>query len=207
MIVAGLTGGIASGKSTVSAFFEDAGAFIIDADRIAHEVVQKGLPAHDEIIQHFGRKLLLPSGELNRILLGNIIFNDPDKKMILNSIVHPRVIRRTDEDLKQIEQYHPDAVVILDVPLLFESGMHKITPEVIVVYVPERIQLERLMQRNHFSREDALARIRAQMPIEEKKNLATFVVDNSGTIEDTQEQTLSIYRILKSRLSSMTTSP
>ena len=127
--------------------------------------------------------------------------------MILNSIVHPHVIRKTDEDLKQIEQNHPDAVVILDVPLLFESGMHKSTPEIIVVYVSEQIQLERLMQRNHFSKEDALARIRAQMPIEEKKNLATFVIDNSGTIDDTQAQTLEVYRRLKSKLSADVDSP
>lgn len=200
MIVAGLTGGIASGKSTVSAFFKDAGAFIIDADRIAHEVVKKGLPAHDEIIQHFGRKVMLPNGELNRSLLGDIIFNDSEKKLTLNNIVHPYVMQRTDEDLRQIEQSHPDAVVILDVPLLFESGMHRTTTEVIVVYVPEQIQLERLMLRNHLSKEEALARIKSQMAIEEKKNLATFVIDNSGTIDGTRTQTLEVYRHLKSKL-------
>jgi dephospho-CoA kinase len=207
LIVAGLTGGIASGKSTVSGFFKEAGAFIIDADRIAHEVVKRGLPAHDEIIRQFGSKVLLPGGELNRILLGDIIFKDPEKKIILNSIVHPHVKRRADQDLKQIEQNHPDAVVILDVPLLFESGMQIRTSEVILVYVPEQIQLERLMHRNHFSREDALARIRSQMPIEEKKNLATILIDNSGTISDTQAQTLEVYRHLKSKLSAYFDSP
>jgi dephospho-CoA kinase len=200
LIVAGLTGGIASGKSTVSAFFEGAGALIIDADRIAHEVVKKGMPAHREVVQNFGQEVLLANGELNRALLGDIIFKNPEKKLILNSIVHPRVSRKTAEDLKQIEQNHPDSVVILDVPLLFESGMHKSTPAVIVVYVPEQIQLERLMQRDRSSREDALARIHSQMPLEEKKKLAAFLIDNSAAIEHTHTQTLEVYRCLKRKL-------
>ncbi len=199
MIVAGLTGGIASGKSTVSAILESAGAIIIDADHIAREVVKKDKPAWHKIVEHFGRDILLPGGEINRPLLGDIVFNNPVKKEILNDIVHPFVKAETHKRLEQIERATPRTVVILDVPLLIEAGMHKGLPEVIVVYAPEHIQLQRLRQRDNLSEIDALARIRSQMPIEEKKKLASIVIDNTGIKDKTRKATLNIYQYLKSK--------
>jgi len=195
--VIGLTGGIATGKSTVSAILKNAGAVIIDADRIARRVVKKNLPAYRQILAHFGESVLLPDGEINRAALGNLIFNDSRKKQLLNSIVHPHVQKETDRQLRYIAKKNPNALVILDIPLLLEAGMRKDLSEVIVVYAPEHIQIKRLMERDYISQEDALARIRSQMPIEKKKSLATMVIDNSGPIEDTRKQTLEILQRLK----------
>lgn len=199
MQVIGLTGGIATGKSTVSAILENAGALIIDADRIAREAVKKGQPAYREIVEHFGETVLLPDGEINRSVLGDIIFNAPGKKQLLNKIVHPYVRKETHRQLQQIGRTEPNAIVILDIPLLIEAEMDKDLSEVIVVYVPEHIQIERLMQRDGISEADALARVRSQMPIEEKKDKATIVVDNSGSKENTRRQTLKILHRLKDK--------
>lgn len=196
MQVIGLTGGIATGKSTVSAMLKRAGALVIDADRIARAVVKKGLPAYREIVDHFGLGVLLPDGEINRDALGDIIFNDPQKKQLLNRIVHPRVKKEVNRQLKLIETTHSKAVAILDIPLLIEAGMHNDLSEIIVVYAPQHMQIKRLMQRDRISEADALARVRSQMPIEEKKQQATIVIDNSGTIENTRRQTLDIFKRL-----------
>jgi dephospho-CoA kinase len=195
--VIGLTGGIATGKSTVSAILKNAGAVIIDADQIARRVVKKNLPAYRQILAHFGESVLLPDGEINRAALGNLIFNDSRKKQLLNSIVHPHVRKETDRQLRHIAKKNPNALVILDIPLLLEAGMREDLSEVIVVYAPEHIQIKRLMERDHISQADALARIRSQMPIEKKKRLATMVIDNSGPIEYTRKQTLEILQRLK----------
>jgi dephospho-CoA kinase len=199
LVVAGLTGGIATGKSTVAKIFEDAGAIIIDADKIARDVVGKGRPAYHEIVKQFGREVLLPDGEINRGYLADIIFNDSDKKKALNRIVHPFVLQAMAEKLEQLEKDTPDAVVILDVPLLIESGMHKDMSDVIVVYAPEHVQIKRLMARNNISETDALSRISSQMPIEEKKNLASILIDNSDTKERTRERTLEVYKCLRGK--------
>ena len=197
MQVIGLTGGIASGKSTVSRILKNAGAVIIDADRIARDVVKKGLPAYQEIIATFGDKVLSPGGEIDRGVLGDIIFNDPQKKQLLNRIVHPYVSKETNLQLKHIQKTHSNTIVILDIPLLLEAQMHKDLSEIIVVYVPEHTQIKRLMQRDGISEADALARVRSQMPIEEKKDLATIVIDNSGTRENTRKRTLEIFQRFK----------
>ena len=182
MIIAGLTGGIASGKSTVSVFFADAGAHIIDADKIARKVVKKGMPAYREIVSVFGPTILLADGEIDRKRLGDIIFNDPERKARLDAIVHPRVFASSAEKISRISSQVPDAVVILDIPLLFETGMINDLAEVIVVFVPEHIQLKRLIKRDGIDESAAMARIRSQMPIDEKRKRATVVIDNSGSL-------------------------
>ena len=196
MIVVGLTGGIATGKSTVAAILTDAGLIVIDADTVSHDVIKKGLPAWREIVKHFGDEVLFPDGEINRTYLGNIIFNDADKKHALNRIVHPVVSQEMSRRLDQIKRDTPDAIVVLDVPLLLESGMRKGMSEVIVVYIPEHLQIKRLMARDNLSEADALSRIRSQMPIEEKKKLAGIVIDNSFSLEKTKKRTLEVYRYL-----------
>ena len=125
MIIAGLTGGIASGKSTISRFLSDAGAHVVDADKIAREVVKPGTPGYDAILAFFGRTILLPDGDIDRKRLGEIIFNEPDKKARLDAIVHPLVFERSGEMIAQIATETPDAVVIMDVPLLMEADMEK----------------------------------------------------------------------------------
>jgi dephospho-CoA kinase len=196
MIVAGLTGGIATGKSTVAAIFEEAGARLIDADRAARDAVRKGTPAFHAIVAHFGEAVLLGDGEIDRRRLASVIFNDPAEQRTLERIVHPWVKQEIARCLNRIRGAAPEALVILDVPLLFETGMDQGLVAAIVVYVTEQIQLERLMARDALAEPDARARIRAQMPIEKKKSLAAFVIDNSGSLEHTRAQTLEVYRRL-----------
>lgn len=197
MQLIGLTGGIATGKSTVSAMLKKAGAIVVDADRIARDVVKKGLPAYREIVAQFGTEVLLPDGEINRNMLGDIIFNDHQKKQLLNSIVHPYVNEEVNRQIIQIQKTHPNAVIVLDIPLLIEAGMYDDLSEIIVVYTPQDIQIQRLMQRDRISEADALARVQSQMSIEEKKQQATLVIDNSSTIENTRRLTLDIFKRLK----------
>jgi dephospho-CoA kinase len=199
MIVAGLTGGIGTGKSTVAAVFAEAGAVIIDADEIARDVVAKGRPAWCRIVAHFGRDVLLPDGDIDRKKLGAIIFNDPRQKVHLDRIVHPHVIAETGQQLKEIERVQPQAVVILDVPLLIEAGMDRDLDDVIVVYTPEAIQLKRLMRRDRLTAAEGLSRIRSQMPIEEKKMRATVVIDNSASLAVTRKRVLEVFADLQRR--------
>jgi dephospho-CoA kinase len=199
MIVAGLTGGIGTGKSTVAAVFAEAGAVIIDADEIARDVVAKGRPAWCRIVAHFGRDVLLPDGDIDRKKIGAIIFNDARQKAHLDRIVHPHVIAETEQRLKEIERVQPQAVVILDVPLLIEAGMDRDLDEVIVVYTPEAVQLKRLMRRDRLTAAEGLSRIRSQMPIEEKKTHATLVIDNRDSAAVTRKRVLTVFADLQRR--------
>lgn len=199
MVVAGLTGGIATGKSTVAAFFVSAGAELIDADRIAFDAVQKGTAVWQEIVEYFGQGVLLPDGQIDRARLGNIIFHDHAQKAVLNGIVHPAVIRQIHQRIEELDQNQPDAVVIVDVPLLIETRIYRDMRDIILVYVPERVQIERLMDRDGLSRKDALARVRSQMSIEEKKAYASIIIDNTGSLEKTREKTFEVYNELQAR--------
>ena len=201
MILVGLTGGIATGKSTVAEMFNDKGAVIVDADVIAREVVLKGTPAWEKIRAEFGDEVLLDDGEIDRDKLGDIIFSDTEKKDLLNSIVHPAVFEKMGERIKKVEEEMPDALVMLDVPLLIESGMQSGFSNVVLVYVTEDIQVKRLMARDGYSEKDAFARIRSQMPIDEKKDKVDIVIDNSKDLEHTRRQVLDIYNRLSARLS------
>jgi dephospho-CoA kinase len=196
MIVAGLTGGIATGKSTVAAILAEAGARIIDADAIAREAARKAGPTYDDIIAHFGSGILLADGEIDRKLLAAVIFSDPAKQRALERIIHPHVKAETARHLERIRDETPEAVVIIDVPLLFEAGMDRGLDAVIVVYVPETIQIQRLIARDRLSEPEARARLRAQIPIDQKKSRATHVIDNSGDLENTRAQALEVYRKL-----------
>ena len=199
LLIAGLTGGIATGKSTVSSIFREAGAIIIDADSIARDAVKKNLPAWYEIVRMFGKDALLPDDEIDRAYLGDIIFRDSSKKEILNKIVHPHVIQKVAELIQEIGKEAPDSIVILDVPLLIEAEMDKDLEDVILVYTPEWIQIERLIERDGISDEDALLRVRSQMPIEKKKEFATIIIDNSGTLQATKERAHEVFDSLKQK--------
>lgn len=199
MIVAGLTGGIASGKSTVAAIFAELGAEVIDADKLAREAVAPGSPGWERVVAHFGEAVLAPDGEIDRQRLAAIVFDDPAQRAALERIVHPYVRAETDRRIAAVRRRRPQAVVILDVPLLFEAGMHsgRGLAAVIVVWVPEEMQRERLMARDQIDAQEAARRIRAQMPIERKKALADRVIDNSGSRERTRAQTREVFRWLK----------
>jgi dephospho-CoA kinase len=199
LLIAGLTGGIATGKSTVSSILREAGTIIIDADAIARDAVKKNLPAWHEIVRIFGKEVLLPDGEIDRAYLGGIIFRDSSKKEILNQIVHPHVIQKVAELIEEIGKKFPDSIVILDVPLLIEAGMDKGLEDVILVYTPEWIQIERLIERDGITEEEALLKIRSQMPIEDKRKVASVIIDNSGSIEATKKRALEVFDSLKKK--------
>jgi dephospho-CoA kinase len=199
MLIAGLTGSIATGKSMVSAILKDLGAFIVDADITARQVVAPGMPAWDKIIRIFGKDILKETGEIDREHLGRLIFNDSAMRSILEEVVHPEVVHSMDEQISSINSGFPDALVILDVPLLIETGMYKGVSEVIVVYCPEDTQITRLMVRDNISREDALAKVRAQISIEEKRRYATLLIDNSTSRDNTRIQVENLYVRLREK--------
>ncbi len=194
--VVGLTGGIASGKTTVSGFFKDFGAIIIDADLVARQVVAPGLPAWQAIRSLFGERVVRPDGELDRSLLAELVFKDAHLRQQLEEIVHPQVRDVMDQEVSRLVKKHPRKLIIKDIPLLFESGMNDGLADIIVVYVPVEIQLERLMKRDGIDLDAARRRIDAQMSIEEKRRLATLVIDNSGDLSQTRSQVMRIYKKL-----------
>lgn len=200
--VVGLTGGIGSGKSTVAALFRELGAEVIDADAIVHELQAKGSPVLDEIVRAFGPSVLDASGSLDREALGRIVFADAEKRARLGAIVHPRVGVEMQRRLQAARARGVD-LVLLDIPLLLEgrsagrAGASALPFDaVVVVFAPEAAQLERQVRRDGRPREDALQRIRAQMPLEEKKRLADFVIDNGGSLESTRAQVRALYETL-----------
>ncbi|NXY50968.1 DCAKD protein, partial [Ceuthmochares aereus] len=200
MFLVGLSGGIASGKSTVVAVLQDLGCAVIDADVIAREVVQPHSKAHRHIVRCFGTEILLENGEINREALGNIIFSQPEKRQLLNRITHPEIQK---EMLKQILKYFllGYRYVILDIPLLFETNrLTKFMKYTVLVYCDPLAQLYRLMKRNGLSRAQAEARIASQLPLDEKRKLATHVIDNSGDWESTRRQVLRLHAHLEDSL-------
>jgi dephospho-CoA kinase len=199
LIIAGLTGGIASGKTTVASIFQSQGALIVDADIIARQVVAPGEPSWAAIREHFGEEVLNADGTINSPLLGRWVFNNPGLRRQLEKIVHPLVRARMKMQVERLRQTSPGAVVIQDIPLLYESRMENGLTEIIVVYAPRALQLRRLIQRDGIGLSDAQARIEAQMPIEEKCRRATIIINNSGDPAETRAQTLKIYADLVKR--------
>ncbi|KQL55406.1 dephospho-CoA kinase [Heyndrickxia shackletonii] len=185
--IIGLTGGIASGKSTISNMLREKGFTIIDADIAAREVVNIGEEAYLAIVKEFGEEILQEDLTINRGKLGAIVFNQEEKRLLLNSIVHPAV-RKYMNAKKEEALLSGKNTVILDIPLLFESKLTYMVEKTILVYVDEQIQLKRLMERNHFSEAEAKARISAQMPLKDKIPLADAVIDNNGNITETEKQ-------------------
>jgi dephospho-CoA kinase len=187
----GLTGGIASGKSTVTGMIRELGIPVIDADQVARDVVKVGEEAYAQIVATFGQDILQANGEIDRAKLGAIVFHNERERKKLNAIVHPAVRRRMMEE-KEVYVQNGAKTIVLDIPLLFESELTHFIDKVIVVYVDDEVQLERLMKRNGFSKEEALARIRSQLPLREKVKKADAVINNNGTVEETKQQLLQI---------------
>ncbi|MEO6725504.1 MAG: dephospho-CoA kinase [Blastocatellia bacterium] len=197
MLKVGLTGGIATGKSYVLSVLGELGCEVLDADLTAREVVEPGRPAFHEIVAHFGRKVLASDGQLDRVKLGAIVFNDAAQREKLNSIVHPKVYEAQAHWLAKVESRDPDATAIIDAALLIETGSYRRFDKLIVVHCATQVQLERLMARNHLSREDAMARIASQMPSAEKLKYADYSIDTTLGFKDTQRQVTGIFTQLK----------
>jgi dephospho-CoA kinase len=186
----GLTGGVGSGKSAVSALLAELGAVVIDADVLAREVVAPGTAGLAEVVAEFGPGVLGPDGSLDRRALGALVFADPERRQALEAIIHPRVRARAAE----IEaSAPPDAVVVHDIPLLTETGQAGSFDAVVVVDVPVEVQLDRLVRLRAMSEADARARVEAQAGREERRAIATYVVDNTGTLEDLRERVSELY--------------
>lgn len=188
LFVVGLTGGIASGKSTVSAMLAEAGIPVVDADRLAREVVEPGQPAYREVVAAFGPSVVDPNGQLDRKRLASVVFTDPTARARLEAIVHPRVFEAERAALAAIARERPGSVAVVDAALLLESGNYRWMDAVILVSAPRELQIERLMARDRLSRAEAEARLAAQWPLEEKRRYADFEIDNSGGLEATRAQ-------------------
>jgi dephospho-CoA kinase len=189
----GLTGGIASGKSTVSAILAELGAVVIDADVLAREVVARGTPGLDAVVAEFGSGVLTPEGDLDRPAMGALVFADPDARRRLEQIIHPLVHQRG----AQLEaEAAPDAVVVHDIPLLAEGGRAGSFDAVVVVDAPEDVQVSRMTSDRGWTREEAESRIAAQASREDRLGIATYVVDNTGTLADLREQVVRVYATL-----------
>jgi dephospho-CoA kinase len=197
MLKVGLTGSIAVGKSFVLSVLAELGCHVIDADKIAREVVEPGTKGLDLVRDRFGEDVLNVDGTLDRSKLAAIVFGDEAKRTKLNSILHPLIIAAQDHLIREWELKDPDGIVIIDAALMIESGGYRRLDKLIVVHCRPEVQLQRLMSRNGLSREAAKQRIRSQIPQEEKKKHADFLLDTSGDFENTRAQVKAVYEQLR----------
>jgi len=195
-MIVGLTGGIATGKSTMTTLLREQGLAVIDADQIAREVVAPGTDGLAEIVSAFGTSYLRTDGGLDRERLGNAVFADEGMRLKLNAIVHPRVRAQMWRQAREIVEDDASRIAILDVPLLMEGGTHTVVDVTVLVFAPEDVQRTRLMARSGLSDAHARARIAAQWPIERKRELAQIVVDNSGPMTETPRLALALTSLL-----------
>ncbi|HUI41781.1 MAG TPA: dephospho-CoA kinase [Terriglobia bacterium] len=193
----GLTGGIASGKTTVAAMFRDLGARVINADQIAHELLRFGSSTFEKVVNRFGRVIVGAAGEIDRGRLGEIVFADSAQLAALNAIIHPAIMARRDELLAAYHAEDPAAVVISDAALIYEAHIESRFLKMIVAWCRPEQQLERLLAKTALSREQAERRIQAQMPVDEKRRRADYVIDTSGSIDDTRRQVEALFPELK----------
>ncbi|MEV5030190.1 dephospho-CoA kinase [Paenibacillus sp. LPE1-1-1.1] len=184
----GLTGGIASGKSTIASLLVERGALLVDADQVAREVVLPGEPALEAIASTFGQAILESDGSLNRKALGEIVFRDKDSLAKLEAITHPAIRSRMQEKIHTYAEQYPERLIVADIPLLYETKQEHLYDGIMVVYVPAELQKVRLMERNHVSEEEAVRRVSLQMDIEQKRRNADWVIDNSGSLAETKRQ-------------------
>lgn len=188
MKVIGLTGNIACGKSSVSSMLRELGAYVIDADTVAREIVKKGEPAWLMIGEHFGEEYIGHDGEIDRRKLGELVFSDSQALEELNEIVHPIIVQKIDEKLQKLKEENAYKVVSIDAALLIETGCHSIVDQIWLVTLPYEIQLTRLMKRDRLTKEQAIQRINSQMPQDVKMKYADKIIDNSRDIEYTKKQ-------------------
>lgn len=195
----GLTGGIASGKSLVAEELKRLGAHLIDADEIAREVVNPGLPAYKEIVKEFGEGILNPDKTINRKALGNIVFSNPKLRNRLEQITHPRILGEMDKRILAIQNKDPKAIIVIDAALLIEAGLHKKMDKMVVVYADEKTQIERLIKRDGLTADEAKNRISSQMPLQEKRRFADFVIENMEGKDKIKTEVKKIFKQLKDK--------
>ena len=184
MLTMGLTGGIAAGKNSVAKILEGLGAFIIDADITSRELAKAGSCAWKEIVHAFGREILDGKGEIDRKKLGKTVFKNSKKRAILNKILHPKIIEEEWKKVSSIREKNPDSLIVINAALLIESGNYKDVDIVVLVSAKEDTMIERMMMRDNFSKEEAMSRLNAQMPIKDKQKYADYVIENNGSLED-----------------------
>ena len=197
MILVGLTGGIGSGKSTAAGMFKDEGADIIDFDLLARTVVEPGKPAWRKIVEYFGPNFLNPDGSINRAALGKVIFSEDTSRKALEDFVHPMILKERDRLVEKIRNKNPSSVVIVDFPLLFELGMDRDFDKTVLVYAPSDVQIKRVMQRDGLSKEEVEKRLKAQMPIDEKRRLSDYIIDAETTFAVMRHQVKGILYSLR----------
>jgi dephospho-CoA kinase len=197
MLAVGLTGGVASGKTTVAQILKEEGAILLDADQIARELVKPRTPTWAEVVKAFGTDILNEEGSILRKKLAALVFSDPHRRNRLNEILHPAISKEIARRLKEIGRSDPDAIVIVDAALLVETGDYREMDRLIVVTSTEAQQLERLRRRDGTSGEQALAILSSQMGAEEKVKVADFVICNEGSLEETKKRTREIFRELR----------
>ena len=195
-LLVGLTGGIATGKSTVSALLRALGCVVIDADQLAREVVEPGQPALEAIRREFGPEVIRPDGTLDRPRLGAIVFADGARRRRLEEITHPAIRRRFFDHLERLAAEGYRGIVVFDAPVMIESGSHRMMDRLVVVVADEETQIARLMARDGLSREEALRRVQSQMPVADKARLADYVIDNSGDRAATEAQVRRVHAAL-----------
>ena len=196
MLKVGLTGGIASGKTTVAAMFRARGCHILEADRIAHRLMEPGSHAYEEIVEAFGKDILRPDGSIDRLRLGAIVFADAARRVELERIVHPRVIVQLDSEFARRANEGPESIVIVEAALLVEARYHTRLDKLVVTWCRPEQQVERLLAKG-LTREQAEQRIAAQMPAEEKRRLADYVIDCSGSLAETERQVEQVFQSLR----------
>lgn len=201
MLMVGLTGGIVSGKSTVSEMFRQLGAQVIDADQIAHTIVSPGEKAWHSIVEYFGKEILIKNQQINRKKLAKIVFADKKKLEMLNSITHPEIMAVINQRICQLKSnYNQDLICIIDAPLLFEANLAGRMDKIIVVFISQEEQTKRLLLRDNFTEEEALRRIQSQIPLTSKLSWADYVIDNSFSREQTKKQVEQVWEKLKNEL-------
>ena len=197
MKIIGITGNIACGKSTISNILRELGAYIIDADIVARQVMKSGEPAWKKVYEQFGEEYLQEDGEIDRKKLGNLVFSDTHALEKLNKIVHPIIVKAIEEQLEKLIKEANYKVIVIDAALLIETGCHRLVDEIWLVTLPYDVQLRRLMERDNLTEEEARQRIYSQMSQEKKKEYADVIIDNSKDIEYTQEQIKNIWEKIK----------
>ena len=197
MKVVGLTGNIASGKTEVAKIFKELGAKIIDADQIAREIVKPGEVAWKDICDEFGEEILNSDCRINRVKLGEIVFNDKEKRERLNNITHPRIIERIKGLIKKYKRDNVKVVVIEAALIVEKGGLRNTIDELVVVTADEEGQIKRIIKRDDLKREDAISRLNSQMPVSEKVKHATYVIDNSRNLKETRKQVEEVWEKLK----------
>lgn len=195
-LLVGLTGGVATGKSTVSTMFRSLGCVVIDADRLAREVVEPGQPAYEEIVAAFGRGILQPDGRIDRKALGAIVFVDPAARRRLESFTHPEIRARLAARLSQLASEGFAGIVVFDAPVMIESGAFRDMDRLVVVTADEPSQVVRQQTRDGLHADEARRRIRSQMPLAEKASLAHYVIDNSGDLAATEARVREVHQSL-----------